>query len=98
MLIQYSSVTEDTLAIIGASLSEPHIDEKDVRESYMFVYIYGTSVTYARRRLFNIQGRPHAITVQLREQKKCEHVADLARFTTVCTDIELKHKSDLRSQ
>ena len=40
------------------------------------MFIYRTSVTYARRHIFNIQGRPHAITVQLREQNKCEHVAD----------------------
>ena len=34
--------------IIGASLSEPHIDVKDVRESYMV----RTYVTYARRLIF----------------------------------------------
>ena len=33
------------ICIIGASLSEPRIDEKYMRESY--IYIYGTSVTRA---------------------------------------------------
>ena len=43
----------DTLphfVIIGASLSEPHIDEKYMRDSY----IYSTSVTRARRLIQNV--------------------------------------------
>ena len=42
--------------IIGASLSEPHIDEKYMRESY--IYICGTSVTHAA--LYKTY-RPHEI-------------------------------------
>ena len=33
--------------IIGASLSEPHIDEKYMRDFYIYIYIYSTSVTRA---------------------------------------------------
>ena len=67
--LQYYSCT----LLIGASLSEPHIDEKDVRESYMV----RTSVRHARRLIFNIQDRPRTFLVQLCEQNKhCEHVDD----------------------
>ena len=32
------------VTVIGASLSEPHIDDVNVRE-YLYVYIYGSTVT-----------------------------------------------------
>ena len=35
------------MPIIGASLSEPHIDEKYMRDTYIYIYIFGTSVTRA---------------------------------------------------
>ena len=49
-----------TYVLIGASLSEPHIDEKYMRESYIYIYIYicGTSVTHAA--LYKTY-RPHEI-------------------------------------
>lgn len=56
--------------IAGASPSEHHIDEKDEHESYM------VRLSYVR---FNIQGQPHAITVQLREPN---NVATVNRSTT----------------
>ena len=34
-------------ALIGASLSEPHINGTSMRELYVYIYIYGTSVTQA---------------------------------------------------
>ena len=34
-------------SFIGASLSEPHIDEKYMRDFYIYIYIYSTSVTRA---------------------------------------------------
>ena len=46
----------DGRTIIGASLSEPHIDEKYMRDSYIYIYIYiyCTSVTCARRLIQNV--------------------------------------------
>ena len=45
------SLFNTALEIIGASLSEPHIDEKYMRDSYIYIYIYiyiySTSVTRA---------------------------------------------------
>ena len=34
--------------VIGASLSEPHIDDTSVRD-FIYIYIYGTTVTRAPR-------------------------------------------------
>ena len=58
--------------VIGASLSEPHIDELNVRNLYImyyYIYMYGTSVTraplytlYAVRDIFR---RPHEETSAL---------------------------------
>ena len=65
--------------LIGASLSKPHMDQKDVRESY----IYGTSVTYARNLIFNIHGRPRKkkhSPHNSANKKHCEHVDDKQRW------------------
>ena len=39
-MLVYTQIT-----IIGASLSEPHINGTAVREFYIIIYYYGTSVT-----------------------------------------------------
>ena len=39
---------------IGASLSEPHIDEKYMRDSYIYIYIYIVRPSPARRLIQNI--------------------------------------------
>ena len=38
-------ISRDGRTIIGASLSEPHINGTAVRELYIYYYYYGTSVT-----------------------------------------------------
>ena len=53
--------------LIGASLSEPHIDEKHMRE--LFIYMYGTTVTRGaahtqytvRIPKYSAQHRPHVV-------------------------------------
>ena len=68
--------------IIGASLSEPHIDELNVRNLYIMVYYYGTSVTrappytlYAVRDIFR---RPHEETSAL-SSTTCTIIAESAK-------------------
>ena len=73
MLINIMSSGNKTTIIIGASLSEPHIDELNVRNLYnimcIYIIMYGTSVTraplytlYAVRDIFR---RPHEETSAL---------------------------------
>ena len=50
------SVWHFSALVIGASLSEPHIDEKYMRESYMFVWY----VRHPRAALYKTY-RPHEI-------------------------------------
>ena len=54
VLCSIISLTGSLSTIIGASLSEPHIDEKYMRESYIYIYIYMWYVRHARRLIQNL--------------------------------------------